>query len=94
MLTRLVVKFFKNLVDVDVALGPFTCIAGPNGAGKSNLFGAISFLSNLADKFFTDAARSTRGGEDITALFTDPWVGVIEFVTMATYSKSALATWV
>lgn len=79
MLTRLTVKGFKNLVDVDVSLGPFTCIAGPNGAGKSNLFDAISFLSHLADKFFIDAARSIRGGDDLTALFTDPGSGLIEF---------------
>jgi len=28
MLTRLKVSGFKNLVDVDVRFGPFTCIAG------------------------------------------------------------------
>ena len=41
MLTRLKVNGFKNLVDVDVRFGPFTCIAGVNGSGKSNLFDAI-----------------------------------------------------
>ncbi len=41
MLTRLKVSGFKNLVDVDVHFGPFTCIAGANGVGKSNLFDAI-----------------------------------------------------
>ena len=80
MLTRLKVKGFKNLVDVDVQFGPFTCIAGPNGAGKSNLFDAISFLSHLADKFFVDAVRSVRGGEDVSALFTDPENGLIEIL--------------
>lgn len=49
MLTRLKVKGFKNLVDLDVRFGPFTCIAGPNGAGKSNLFDAIlDLLQSLA----------------------------------------------
>jgi AAA15 family ATPase/GTPase len=48
MLTRLRVTGFKNLVDVDVRFGPFTCIAGANGVGKSNLFDAIGFLSALA----------------------------------------------
>ncbi len=79
MLTRLFVRGFKNLVDVDVHFGPFTCIAGPNGAGKSNLFDAIAFLSNLADKTFVDAARSIRGGEDVRSLFSDPNTGRIEF---------------
>jgi predicted ATP-binding protein involved in virulence len=56
MLTRLKVSGFKNLVDVDVRFGPFTCIAGPNGVGKSNLFDAIAFLSALAEKPLIDAA--------------------------------------
>ena len=70
MLTRLKVKGFKNLADVDVQFGPFTCIAGPNGAGKSNLFDAILFLSELADKPFVEAARNTRGGESPGGLFS------------------------
>lgn len=47
MLTRLKVSGFKNLVEVDVRMGPFTCIAGVNGVGKSNIFDAIQFLSLL-----------------------------------------------
>lgn len=61
MLTRLRVKGFKNLVDVDVRFGPFTCIAGPNGAGKSNLFDAISFLGDLASMPIMKAASRARG---------------------------------
>ncbi|MBK9711039.1 MAG: AAA family ATPase [Kouleothrix sp.] len=60
MLTRLKVSGFKNLVDVDVRFGPFTCIAGVNGVGKSNLFDAIHFLSALADRPLLDAALSVR----------------------------------
>jgi len=66
MLTRLKANGFKNLQDVDVRLGPFTCIAGPNGVGKSNFFDAIAFLAALADKSLMDAALSVRGGEGIT----------------------------
>lgn len=73
MLTRLKVNGFKNLVDVDVRFGPFTCIAGANGVGKSNLFDAISFLSALADRPLIDAALSVRdeGGRtaDVRNLF-------------------------
>jgi predicted ATPase len=73
MLTRLKVSGFKNLMDVDICLGPFTCIAGPNGVGKSNLFDAIQFLSALADKPLVEAALSVRseGGRasDIRSLF-------------------------
>lgn len=73
MLTRLKVSGFKNLVDVDVYFGPFTCIAGANGVGKSNLFDAIRFLSALADRPLIDAALSVRdeGGRtaDVKSLF-------------------------
>src|SRR5512137_748353 len=73
MLTRLKITGFKNLVDVDVRFGPFTCIAGANGAGKSNLFDAIMFLSALADNPLIDAAKEVRdeGGRasDIRNLF-------------------------
>ncbi|MDF5723520.1 MAG: hypothetical protein PUP91_24245, partial [Rhizonema sp. PD37] len=41
---------FKNLVDVDVRFGPFTCVAGANGVGKSNLFDEIRFLSAIAGR--------------------------------------------
>jgi len=75
MLTRLKVSGFKNLVDVDVRFGPFTCIAGPNGVGKSNLFDAIRFLSALADRPLMEAALTVRGDEnggrmaDVRSLF-------------------------
>lgn len=73
MLTRLRVQGFKNLVDVDVRFGPFTCVAGPNGVGKSNLFDAILFLSALSDRSITEAAASVRQetrGADALGIFT------------------------
>ncbi len=60
MLTRLQVKGFKSLWDVDVRFGPFTCIAGPNAVGKSNLFDAIQFLSRLASENLLNSALSVR----------------------------------
>lgn len=73
MLTRLKVNGFKNLVNVDIRFGPFTCIAGANGVGKSNLFDAIRFLSALADRTLIDASLVVRdeGGRaaDVRSLF-------------------------
>ena len=61
MITRMKISGFKNLVDVDVRFGPFTCVAGANGVGKSNLFDAIMFLSTLAEKPLIEAAIFVRG---------------------------------
>lgn len=61
MLTKLSVDGFKNLIDLNIELGPFTCIAGENGTGKSNVFDAVQFLSLLADKSMMDAAQGVRG---------------------------------
>ena len=67
MLTRLQVSGFKNLVDVDLRFGPFTCMVGPNGAGKSNLFDAIRFLHALSGHTLMEAAASVRDQDSRTA---------------------------
>ncbi|MCZ7414915.1 MULTISPECIES: AAA family ATPase [unclassified Streptomyces] len=61
MLTRLEVHGFKNLMNLAIDFGPFTCIAGENGTGKSNVFDAVQFLSLLADKSMMEAAQEVRG---------------------------------
>jgi hypothetical protein len=74
MLTRLRVNGFKNLLDIDVRFGPFTCIAGLNGAGKSNLFDAIRFLNLLTKHPIMEAVqllRETKGrSPEPRSLFT------------------------
>lgn len=74
MLTRLRVKGFKSLEDVEVRFGPFTCIAGANGVGKSNLFDAILFLKGLSNTSIIEAANSIRNSgkqrTSIGSLFT------------------------
>jgi predicted ATPase len=73
MITRLKIDGFKNLVKVDIRLGPFTCIAGTNAVGKSNLFDALKFISDLTEKTLLDAAKSVRSegqkNSDIRGLF-------------------------
>ena len=74
MLTRLHVRGFKSLHDVEIEFGPFTCVAGPNGVGKSNLFDAVRFLHLLATRSIAEAVNDLRatGGRspDPAALFT------------------------
>ncbi|MCB1924725.1 MAG: AAA family ATPase [Gammaproteobacteria bacterium] len=80
MLTRLRINGFKNLIDVDLHFGPFTCIAGANAVGKSNLFDAILFLKGLMDAPIMDAAMAVReknsSVSDVRYLFTQTASGV------------------
>jgi len=63
VLTRLSVQGFRNLLDVDLRLGPLTALVGPNGAGKTNLLAAIRFLSLLARHPIAEAVRRLAGAE-------------------------------
>lgn len=87
MLTRLQVDGFKNLRQVDLWFGPFTCIAGANGVGKSNLFDAIGFLAALAEKPLMEAALSVRGCDgrfaDVRNLFYRSGDRVVDRIRMA-----------
>jgi predicted ATPase len=60
MLTRLRVKGFKNLLDIEVRFGPFTCVTGKNAVGKSNLFDALRFLHLLTRHPIMEAVRLLR----------------------------------
>ncbi|MCW5908791.1 MAG: AAA family ATPase [Chitinophagales bacterium] len=64
MIIRLRVKGFKNLKEIDISFGAFTCIAGANAVGKSNLFDAIRFLSATANLTLTEAAFSIRDSQN------------------------------
>jgi predicted ATPase len=81
MLTRLRVNGFKNLIDIDLYFGPFTCIAGANAVGKSNLFDAILFLKALMDAPIMDASMAVREEKgsvsDIQHLFTQTTRGIL-----------------
>jgi predicted ATPase len=85
MLTRLRISGFKNLEDVDLRFGPFTCIAGGNAVGKSNLFDAIMFLSALADTPLLEAAMGVRDkagrSSDVRSLFHATNIGHVNKIS-------------
>jgi predicted ATPase len=47
LITRLVVKNYRSLLDVDIALAPLTVFVGKNGVGKSNLIDVLGILAAL-----------------------------------------------
>ncbi len=47
-ISRLRVKNFRSLADIDVELGSLSVLIGPNGSGKTNILRALSFLSDIA----------------------------------------------
>ncbi|MCY4664574.1 MAG: AAA family ATPase, partial [Acidimicrobiaceae bacterium] len=64
MLIAISIKNFKSIREAHVRFGPFTCFIGHNGVGKSNLFDAIHFLSELAERDISDAAADVRRASD------------------------------
>ena len=60
MITRVRVKNFKSLADVDVTLGPLTVLVGRNGAGKSAFLDCLRFLREGVDTL--NNAITSRGG--------------------------------
>jgi len=44
LITRLKVKNYRSLADVDIALSPLTVFVGENGTGKSNLIDLLRFV--------------------------------------------------
>src|SRR6266567_1348120 len=58
MITRLQVRNFKSLRDIDLELGPLNVLVGPNMSGKSNLLDALHFLWEI---FFPEGGRPGVG---------------------------------
>jgi predicted ATPase len=48
IITKLILKNWRNFLSVDVNLGPRVFVAGPNASGKSNLLDVFVFLKDIA----------------------------------------------
>ncbi len=81
MLTRLQVRGFKSLLDVDVRLAPLVVVLGPNAVGKSNLLEAVQLLSHLVTSHtLGDAFSMPFRGYPIEA-FSLPGGGLSELLS-------------
>ena len=47
MISRIAIKNFRSLRDVELCTGPLTVLIGANGAGKSNILDALKFLKAI-----------------------------------------------
>jgi energy-coupling factor transporter ATP-binding protein EcfA2 len=61
MITKISVRAFKSLEEVEVDLGNLNVFVGANGSGKSNLLEAIGVLAAAADGKVTDQTLLQRG---------------------------------
>ena len=59
-LTRIHVKNYRALADVDLDVGPINVVFGPNGAGKSTLLDTLYFFRDCAIRG-VEVATSERG---------------------------------
>ncbi len=72
MITRVVIKGYKSLRDVDLELSALTLVIGPNASGKSNLLDALGLLSRMATGGTIRSAFDEHRGNPIEAFFAPP----------------------
>lgn len=72
MITRVVIKGYKSLKDVDLGLGALTVVIGPNASGKSNLLDAMGLLSRMVTGGTIRSAFDEHRGNPIEAFFVPP----------------------
>ncbi|MEW6212598.1 MAG: AAA family ATPase [Acidobacteriota bacterium] len=65
MITRVQVKNYRSLADVDVRLGPLTVLVGRNGTGKSAFLDVLRFVRDAIQQGLESAINERQG---ITAI--------------------------
>jgi len=68
-ITRLQVRNYRSLGEVDVSLTPLTVLVGPNGSGKSNLIDVLRFVRD-AITYGLDQAILERNGMSAIRLWS------------------------
>jgi predicted ATPase len=54
-MTRLVVKNYRSLADIDIRLSPLTVFVGKNAVGKSNVIDVLRFVRDVLVNGFEQA---------------------------------------
>ena len=72
MITRVFIKGYKSLRDIDISLKPLTVIVGPNASGKSNLLDALGLLSRIVTSRTINDAFDEHRGLPLEAFFVPP----------------------
>jgi predicted ATPase len=61
LISRLQVKNYRSLADVDISFGPLNVLVGPNSAGKSSIIDVLRFVRDIVSRSL-DAAVLDRNG--------------------------------
>jgi predicted ATPase len=86
MLSRLRIKNFKSLNNIEISLPRLTVLFGPNAAGKSNLLDAVQALSRIGtNRTLADALSEPIRGYPVEA-FAIPKGGLSELLDLKTSS--------
>jgi predicted ATPase len=72
MITRLRVKNYLSLRDVDIVLGKRNVLVGPNMSGKTNLIDCLKFLTNMVSSGLNKAFLDRGGFSEVV------WKGGVE----------------
>lgn len=86
MITRVKVKGYKSLKDIEVSLQPLTIIIGPNAAGKSNLFDLLKLVSRIVTSRTLKEAFEEHRGDPIEAFYCDSGIEDVMKKDIATFS--------
>ena len=70
-ITRLAVRNYRSLKDVDVGLRPLTVLVGENGTGKSNLIDVLRFVRDALTSGLEQALLMRGGMSALHCWFAD-----------------------
>ena len=77
-ISRLRVKNFRSIAEIDIPLGPLTVLIGPNGSGKSNVVDALRFVRDVFTRGLDQAVLDREGMEVIRRWMPEGEAGEVE----------------